>query len=74
MAGREDWRPYHEIDDVLEHLRWLVFRRWSRQSARDAEVAKDVQDALMDLRLIVREAHGTWRRLGRYRPGKEEEE
>lgn len=73
MEQREpnDWTPFHEVDQAVEHLYWLLFRRWRKRRLRNSAVAKDVQDALADLRPMVREAYGTWRRLALYRPEEE---
>lgn len=69
---RDDWTPFYEVTEAVEHLRWLVFRRWGHRELKDSDVAKDVQDALDDLRPLVGEATGIWRRLARYRPRRDD--
>lgn len=75
LADEADWTAFHEVDEALSHLHWLVYRRWRRQRRVSAQppVAKEVEDALRDLRPLLREARGIWGRLARYRPGAESE-
>lgn len=63
-----NWGPYREIDETLDKLACLVLSRWRPRNAEAHEppLPKELKDALLDLRPLVREACGVWRRLGRY--------
>lgn len=65
-----DWQPYREIDEALDKLASLVLSRWRPRNAEThaPPLPRDLKDALLDLRPLVREACGVWRRLGQYAP------
>jgi hypothetical protein len=65
-----DWTPFEEIQDAIETLHALAWQRWHPRNPETSEVpvAKDVRDALVDLRPIADEARALWKHLARYAP------
>jgi len=65
-----DWTPFYELRDAIETLHALAWQRWHPQNpeTKVLPIAKDVRDALQDLRPIVDEARGLWKWLARYEP------
>lgn len=65
-----DWSPFHELRGPIEALYALAWVRWHPQNPETADlpVARDVRDALQDLRAIVKEARALWSWLERYAP------
>ena len=70
-----DWTAYHEIDEALRVLSELVLLRWRPRNARlhEPPVARVVQDALLDLRQVVREGRAIWLQLSEYAPREPQE-
>lgn len=71
----QDWTPFHEVEASLDRLATQVLVRWRPRNARTQEppVADLLQDALLDLRPLVREACAVWRRLRLYLPADQDQ-
>lgn len=70
---KPDWTPYHELEEALDHVRWLVQERWPerRRDSAGRPIAPEILAALAELRPQVEESLETWGRLSRSLPAEE---